>query len=118
MQNTPFTLSSYVRQPTAGGRAGYLFASYMAHNPDIAFATWVAGPDRAVVDLLRVPDRLQRRGIGSKVYRLWEDTLPEGMSIELFAVDADASAFWRTLGFVGPDNCVMKKTVQRLAMAA
>jgi len=91
---------------------------FLAFNPDISLATWVAGPDRAIVDLLRVPERLRRRGIGSRVYRMWESTLHEGTTVELFAVDADASAFWRSLGFEGAGNALMTKRVTSMALAA
>ena len=49
---------------------------------------------------------------------MWEATLPDGLPVELFSVDADAGAFWRSLGFEGEDNGVMVKRVTRVAMAA
>lgn len=90
--------------------------TYLAMNPGIALATWVM-EDRAVVDLLRIPDRSRRRGLGGRVYRMWEATLPDGMLVELFAVDMEASAFWRSLGFEGEDNGVMVKRVARTRMS-
>jgi N-acetylglutamate synthase-like GNAT family acetyltransferase len=90
--------------------------TYLAMNPGIALATWVSA-DRALVDLLRIPERSRRRGLGSRIYRMWEATLPDGMLVELFAVDMDATAFWRSLGFEGEDNGVMVKRVSRTRMA-
>lgn len=92
--------------------------AFLMFNPDVALATWITGAGTAIVDLLRIPEDRRRRGLGSRVYLMWEDTLPEGMEVELFAVDADASAFWRSLGFAGEDNSVMRKRIGRMAMAA
>lgn len=117
--HAPYATSPYQAAGHAhgDGYAGMALTTFLLMNPEIALATWVSG-DRALVDLLRIPERHRRCGLGSRVYRMWEATLPDGMTVELFAVDMDASAFWRSLGFEGEDNGVMTKRVRRMAMAA
>ena len=117
MQATAPSFSHAARQSHRDGGEGIALRTFLEMHPEIALATWI-GAERAIVDLLRIPEHLRRRGVGSRVYRMWEDTLPEGMTVELFAVDADASAFWRSLGFEGEDNSVMAKRVARMAIAA
>lgn len=82
-------------------------------HPGLVLETWITVSGTAVVDLIRVPENLRRRGLGSRLYAAWEGTLEDGARVELFAVDADASAFWRSLGFSGDDNALMTKTVCR-----
>lgn len=89
---------------------------FLAMHPGLALETWVRG-ESAVVDLLSVPERHRRQGLGSMAYALWERTLGHGMTVQLFCVDGRAAAFWRTLGFKGEDNGVMSKTVVRAAPA-
>lgn len=103
---SPSACNGHVRD----GLADMALRTFLNTYPEVAFAKWVRG-DVAVVDLLRVPEHQRRQGIGSIVYLLWERTLTEGMRVELFAVDEDATAFWRSLGFEGRENDVMHKTV-------
>lgn len=109
--------SSILKTPMASAAQARLDL-FLSVNPDIALCTWVAPNGHAVIDLLRIPEHQQGLGIGRRVYELWEDTLTEDTVVELFAVDADATAFWRAMGFDGPFNGVMSKRITRLAMAA
>lgn len=79
-------------------------------HPDVVLCTWI-GQGCAVVDLLKVPERRQRRGLGTQFYLAWEETLPEGMRVELYAVDPDAERFWASLGFTFCKDGRMGKTV-------
>lgn len=91
----------------------------LAMYPGIRFSACHLQDGHAMVDLLSIPLHLRRRGLASAIYRAWESTLPDGMTVSLFAIDADASAFWRTLGFCGRDNDVMTKHIVReMALAA
>lgn len=93
--------------------AQHMLANYLDLNPDVIFLTSMNNKGHAVIDLLKIPQRLRRQGIGTLVYQLWENTLPEGTTIYLFAVDDDASAFWRAQGFDGENNSVMTKVVEQ-----
>lgn len=88
-------------------------------NPGIRFAAWRLPDGQATIDFLSIPERHRRTGLGTMVYQVWENTLPQGTRIELYAVDADASRFWRSLGFTGEDNGPMAKLAgERMRMAA
>lgn len=68
-------------------------------HPDLVFETWTWSDGRATIDLLRVPERCRRQGLGSMVYRAWEKTVPEGTKVVIAPVDEVARAFWLSLGF-------------------
>lgn len=99
-----------LRQPRRDGMRDLALRDFLSMNPDVVLETWTRD-DFAVVDLLKVPEARRRQGLGSMAYAMWERTLPEGMEVQLYSVDAAAAAFWRTLGFTGADNGVMTKTV-------
>lgn len=84
------------RQPD--GMADLALRTFLSINSGVALETWTRA-NVAVIDLLRVPQSRRRQGLGTRVYQLWEATLRQGMRVELFAVDAEAVAFWTTLGF-------------------
>lgn len=98
-------------QPAGDRVRGWSLAALRSIYPDLVLETWTAPSGTEIVDLIRVPEGMRRKGFGTMIYRAWERTLAPGTRIELFAVDLDASAFWRTLGFDGEDNSKMGKTV-------
>lgn len=98
----PDALLDHRLQPTMNADAGWSAALrvHLLLNPDVALATWVPSPGRAVVDFLRVPEHRRRRGLGTRTYLLWEASLAPGTVVELDGL-AEAVAFWRSLGFTG-----------------
>lgn len=86
-------------------------------NPGVVLETWTFQEGHAVVDLIRVPPELRRRGIGSMVYLAWERTLPEAATVELHAVDQAAEAFWTSLGFARSSSGRMVKIRDRPSSA-
>jgi len=101
---------------TRDGIGDMALRDFLTMHPGVVLEAWSDG-DRAVVDLLSVPEWRRREGLGSMAYALWERTLADGMIVHLFCVDERAAAFWRTMGFGGPDNGVMIKRVARHARA-
>lgn len=97
--------------------ADWLLRAYLGSVPGVEFAA-THSDGRAIVDLLYVPEAQRRRRIGTRIYLMWEASLPPGTEVHLFAIDAEASSFWRTLGFAGEDNSQMSKTVAAIALAA
>lgn len=88
----------------ADKESGAVHFSFL-NAPEILLETYQPTPGIALVELLWVPEHLRRQGLGAKAYQSWEMTLSEGSRVELYAVDAEAEIFWRSVGFVHVEHC-------------
>jgi GNAT superfamily N-acetyltransferase len=62
------------------------------------------GDESIFIDVMYVPERLRRRGVGAACYREWEARLPKDIRyVRLFAADTgsgvNTDGFWASLGF-------------------
>ena len=72
------------------------------HRRDEVVLNWgLDSATQATINMFSLPAELRGQGLGTKLYKEWEDQLPVSVThVELWTGNIRACGFWRKMGFL------------------